>query len=91
MPQLDGEMRAALRAASQKKQNSVSLRTLLDFGAHPTDKTLMGASAFLHRELPVRLAHRAIELVVRQRESGCQLAVVRLVAALCKARGAKAR
>ena len=36
-------------------------------------------------------AHRAIELVVRQRESGCQLAVVRLVAALCKARDAKAR
>ena len=34
--------------------------------------------------------HRAIELVVRQHESGCQLAVVRLVAALCKTRDAKA-
>ena len=43
------------------------------------------------RLLEDKAGHGAIELMVRQHESGCQLAVVRLVAALCKTRDAKAR
>ena len=43
------------------------------------------------RLLDDEAGHGAIELMVRQHESGCQLAVVRLVAALCKTRDAKAR
>ena len=60
----------------RKRQTNVSLRALLDTGngtllnvpitktegATATDKVLLQVACFLHRELPVRLAHRACEL-----------------------------
>lgn len=47
---------------SQKKQTGVSLKYMMDFGAFPTKKNLLVSAQFLHKELPVRLAHRVIEL-----------------------------
>lgn len=35
---------------------------MMDFGAFPTKKNLLVSAQFLHKELPVRLAHRVIEL-----------------------------
>lgn len=61
-----------LRAA-QEKQTGVSLHTLLTFGRaaeaepakgdHPVrDATVLTSSQFLHKELPIRLAQRMVEL-----------------------------
>lgn len=62
---------------SNKKQTPVSLQALMDTGkgnklgdfasksiesSRPLDKILMQVACFLHRELPVRLAHRAVKL-----------------------------
>ena len=63
---------------SKKKQTTVSLKTLMDSGLgnnlntfqygamqksqRASDKVLMQVACFLHRELPVRLAHRATKL-----------------------------
>ena len=61
---------------SKKKQTSVSLKTLMEsgrgeipnlpFGSTRTnkasEKVVMQVACFLHRELPVRLAHRAAKL-----------------------------
>eukprot|EP00262_Sarcandra_glabra_P020514 TRINITY_DN818_c0_g2_i1.p1 TRINITY_DN818_c0_g2~~TRINITY_DN818_c0_g2_i1.p1 ORF type:complete len:371 (-),score=69.64 TRINITY_DN818_c0_g2_i1:326-1438(-) len=44
------------------KQNGVSLRYMMDFGSKPTEKNLLISAQFLHKELPVRIARRAIEL-----------------------------
>lgn len=48
--------------SSRKKQTGVSLKYMMDFGAFPTPKSLLLSAQFLHKELPVRLAHRVIEL-----------------------------
>lgn len=45
-----------------KKQTGVSLKYMLDFGANPIERQLILSAQFLHRELPVRLAHRVAEL-----------------------------
>ncbi|MEW5307422.1 MAG: hypothetical protein WDW36_009820 [Sanguina aurantia] len=45
-----------------KKQTGVSLKYMLDFGANPIERQLMLSAQFLHKELPVRLAHRVAEL-----------------------------
>ncbi|CAM6010633.1 unnamed protein product [Sphagnum balticum] len=47
---------------SFKKQTGVSLKYMMDFGAHPSGRNLLLSSQFLHKELPVRLAHRVTEL-----------------------------
>ncbi|KAH7285761.1 hypothetical protein KP509_33G044600 [Ceratopteris richardii] len=47
---------------SQKKQTGVSLKYMMDFGTFPTKRNLLAAAQFLHKELPVRLAHRVVEL-----------------------------
>ncbi|KAH7438493.1 hypothetical protein KP509_04G017200 [Ceratopteris richardii] len=47
---------------SQKKQTGVSLKYMMNFGSFPTKKNLLMSAQFLHKELPVRLAHRVIEL-----------------------------
>jgi len=60
---------------SKKKQTAVSLKALMETGRgalleqgqhHPStkasEKILIQVACFLHRELPIRLAHRAIEL-----------------------------
>jgi len=45
-----------------KKQTGVSLKYMMDFGNVPLEKQLMISAQFLHKELPVRLAHRVAEL-----------------------------
>lgn len=67
-----------LELYSKKKQTSVSLRTLMDTGrgenpnlplpksGRASDKVIMQVACFLHRELPVRLAHRAAKLEASQ-------------------------
>lgn len=49
-------------AHSLKKQTGVSLKYMLDFGNNPIDRQLLLSAQFLHKELPVRLAHRVAEL-----------------------------
>ena len=44
------------------KQNGVSLRYMMEFGSRPTEKNLLISAQFLHKELPIRIARRAIEL-----------------------------
>lgn len=44
------------------KQTGVSLRYMMEFGARPTEKNLLISAQFLHKELPIRIARRAIEL-----------------------------
>lgn len=44
------------------KQTGVSLKYMMEFGAEPTDKNLLISAQFLHKELPIRIARRAIEL-----------------------------
>ncbi|KNE73180.1 hypothetical protein AMAG_17372 [Allomyces macrogynus ATCC 38327] len=43
-------------------QTSVSLRQMVEFGTKPTVGTMFKATQFLREELPVRLAHRVVEL-----------------------------
>jgi hypothetical protein len=46
-----------------RSQNAgVSLKYMLDFGANPIERQLLISAQFLHKELPVRLAHRVAEL-----------------------------
>ncbi|EPS70225.1 hypothetical protein M569_04533 [Genlisea aurea] len=44
------------------KQNGVSLRYMMEFGLRPTPRNLLISAQFLHKELPIRIARRAIEL-----------------------------
>lgn len=44
------------------KQTGVSLRYMMEFGSNPTQKNLLISAQFLHKELPIRIARRAIEL-----------------------------
>ncbi|KAI4349272.1 hypothetical protein L6164_009881 [Bauhinia variegata] len=44
------------------KQTGISLKYMMEFGSTPTDKNLLISAQFLHRELPIRIARRAIEL-----------------------------
>ncbi|XP_054793056.1 pyruvate dehydrogenase (acetyl-transferring) kinase, mitochondrial isoform X1 [Prosopis cineraria] len=44
------------------KQTGVSLRYMMEFGSKPTIKNLLISAQFLHKELPIRIARRAIEL-----------------------------
>ncbi|KAG6498571.1 hypothetical protein ZIOFF_038291 [Zingiber officinale] len=44
------------------KQNGVSLRYMMEFGARPDQNNLLISAQFLHKELPIRIARRAIEL-----------------------------
>ncbi|KAJ1954850.1 [Pyruvate dehydrogenase (acetyl-transferring)] kinase isozyme 2 [Linderina pennispora] len=43
-------------------QTGVSLRQMVEFGQNPSQGTLLRAAQFLHDELPIRLAHRVVEL-----------------------------
>jgi pyruvate dehydrogenase kinase 2/3/4 len=47
---------------SFRSQTGVSLKYMLDFGSQPIHRQLMVSAQFLHKELPVRLAHRVAEL-----------------------------
>lgn len=44
------------------KQTGVSLRYMMEFGLRPTGRNLLISAQFLHKELPIRIARRAIEL-----------------------------
>ncbi|XP_044499250.1 pyruvate dehydrogenase (acetyl-transferring) kinase, mitochondrial [Mangifera indica] len=44
------------------KQTGVSLRYMMEFGSKPTEKNLLISAQFLHKELSIRIARRAIEL-----------------------------
>ena len=47
---------------AEKKPTGVSLRYMMEFGAKPTERNLLISSQFLHKELSIRIARRAIEL-----------------------------
>ncbi|GIL78201.1 hypothetical protein Vretimale_7587 [Volvox reticuliferus] len=49
-------------AHALKKQTGVSLKYMLDFGQNPIERQMLLSAQFLHKELPVRLAHRVAEL-----------------------------
>lgn len=55
-----------IHACSLVPQTGVSLKYMMDFGSYPSapryKKNLLMSSQFLHKELPVRLAHRVTEL-----------------------------
>jgi pyruvate dehydrogenase kinase 2/3/4 len=44
------------------KQTSVSLKQMVQFGRNPTPYTLFRGAQFILHELPIRLAHRVVEL-----------------------------
>ncbi|XP_021822419.1 pyruvate dehydrogenase (acetyl-transferring) kinase, mitochondrial isoform X2 [Prunus avium] len=44
------------------KQTGVSLRYMMEFGSRPTPRNFIISAQFLHKELPIRIARRAIEL-----------------------------
>jgi len=44
------------------KQTGVSLRYMMEFGSRPTPRNLLLSAQFLHKELPIRFARRALEL-----------------------------
>lgn len=44
------------------KQTGVSLRYMMEFGSRPTRRNFIISAQFLHKELPIRIARRAIEL-----------------------------
>ncbi|XP_058083521.1 pyruvate dehydrogenase (acetyl-transferring) kinase, mitochondrial-like isoform X3 [Magnolia sinica] len=44
------------------KPTGVTLRCMMDFGSIPTEKSLLLSAQFLHKELAIRIARRAIEL-----------------------------
>lgn len=44
------------------KQNGVSLRYMMEFGSKFSERNLLLGAQFLHKELPIRIARRAIEL-----------------------------
>jgi pyruvate dehydrogenase kinase 2/3/4 len=45
------------------KQTGVSLRYMMEFGSRPTDRNLLLSAQFLHKELPIRIARRALPSV----------------------------
>lgn len=51
-----------IHRCSLKKQTGVSLKHMMDFVSYPNENNLLYSAQFLHKELPVRLAHRVIEL-----------------------------
>ncbi|CAI9776163.1 unnamed protein product [Fraxinus pennsylvanica] len=44
------------------KQTGVNLRYMMEFGSRPTTRNLLISAQFLQKELPIRIARRAIEL-----------------------------
>jgi len=55
-------MREVIMDLANKKATGVSLKFMLDFGQNPIERQLLLSAQFLHRELPIRLAHRVVEL-----------------------------
>ena len=53
---------AEVRRWAAMKQTGVSLRYMTEFGSRPTPRNLLISAQFLHKELPIRVARRAVEL-----------------------------
>ncbi|XP_047317298.1 pyruvate dehydrogenase (acetyl-transferring) kinase, mitochondrial-like [Impatiens glandulifera] len=51
-----------VRKWGSMKQTGVSLRNMMEFCSKTTEKNLLISAQFLHKELPIRIARRAIEL-----------------------------
>lgn len=56
------ELEMLLAEYAARDATQLSLKGLLDFGVNVTEDTLLQSSSFVHKELPVRLAKRAVEL-----------------------------
>ncbi|KAL3626650.1 hypothetical protein CASFOL_030199 [Castilleja foliolosa] len=59
---LSKELMEEVRKWGGMKQTGVSLRYMMEFGSRPTPRNLLISAQFLHKELPIRIARRAIEL-----------------------------
>ncbi|GIL88266.1 hypothetical protein Vretimale_14143 [Volvox reticuliferus] len=59
---MSASQRADIQAAALKKQTGVSLKHLLDFGTQPLERQMLLSARFLHSEIPIRLAHRLMDL-----------------------------
>ncbi|KAJ8434795.1 hypothetical protein Cgig2_033745 [Carnegiea gigantea] len=44
------------------KQTGVTLKYMMEFGSRPTPRNLLRSAQFLHKELPIRIARRVLEL-----------------------------
>ncbi|KAI9477614.1 [Pyruvate dehydrogenase (acetyl-transferring)] kinase isozyme 2 [Coemansia sp. RSA 989] len=62
MPGISKELATKIAHFARFPQTGVSLRQMVEFGQNPSQGTLLRAAQFLHDELPVRLAHRVVEL-----------------------------
>ncbi|KAJ1772680.1 [Pyruvate dehydrogenase (acetyl-transferring)] kinase isozyme 2 [Coemansia sp. RSA 1813] len=62
MSGISKELASRIAHFARFPQTGVSLRQMVEFGQHPSQGTLLRASQFLHDELPIRLAHRVVEL-----------------------------
>ncbi|OVA16660.1 Histidine kinase-like ATPase [Macleaya cordata] len=51
-----------LQKWGRMKRTGVSLRYMMKFGSKPTEKNLLISAQFLHKELAIRIARRALEL-----------------------------
>ena len=51
-----------VKFAASFPQTPVSIKQMVEFGRAPVPLTILKGSQFVHRELPVRLAHRVVEL-----------------------------
>ncbi|XP_031485348.1 pyruvate dehydrogenase (acetyl-transferring) kinase, mitochondrial [Nymphaea colorata] len=51
-----------VRRWSMMRQTGVSLKYMMDFGSRPSERNLLLSAQFLHKELPIRIARRAVEL-----------------------------
>ncbi|XP_078446668.1 pyruvate dehydrogenase kinase [Wolffia australiana] len=51
-----------VRRWGSMKPTGVSLRYMMEFGSRPTERILLLSAQFLHKELPIRIARRAIEI-----------------------------
>ncbi|KAI8818557.1 mitochondrial branched-chain alpha-ketoacid dehydrogenase kinase-domain-containing protein [Fimicolochytrium jonesii] len=51
-----------VKRASLQPQTPVSLKQFVEFGHRPSPVTILRGNQFVHHELPVRLAHRVVEL-----------------------------
>ncbi|KAJ1727373.1 [Pyruvate dehydrogenase (acetyl-transferring)] kinase isozyme 2 [Coemansia biformis] len=62
MPGIPSELAHRIAHFARFPQTGVSLRQMVEFGRKPSQGTLLRAAQFLHDELPIRLAHRVVEL-----------------------------
>ncbi|KAI9184527.1 [Pyruvate dehydrogenase (acetyl-transferring)] kinase isozyme 2 [Blastocladiella emersonii ATCC 22665] len=61
-PRLPDTVWDKIRFFAKYPQTSVSLRQMVEFGPRPSPGTMFKATQFLREELPIRLAHRVVEL-----------------------------